>query len=372
MDPLVVTSSVGDNGTNDAADVERVQKRFNAISAPEGGPSSGEPLAVTGVADQELVDLITAFQGFWGLPAVDGRIDPGGATLARINLVTGDICGPVNAFDFSLGVAVAAQEELNDWRSNGWTDKAGSGGVPRVESYWSAVSGSFDAEVNGLTGAAKPWSAVFISYVHALGYVLQGGLGDVGGAGNFFSLPEVDRRRIINQARRCIQSQRMFAPRGAHVAYVRATLGLNNDTDTAAAVEDVATRVLDIGDLVLYGRSGNRYAAQGGRLVRVSGTGDLFSHVDVVVDLNQTIEGVPVATLIGGNTLPGAEKVGMKHRPLAGGALAAGSPIPAPVQDGIDAGRLTQVGASGYYRISGRDDYEVLQLGDTDVVMTLM
>jgi Putative peptidoglycan binding domain len=67
---------------NDASDVRKIQDLLNRLAV------SRVPIPVTGRCDPETVDGIMTFQKlFPGLPAPDGKVDPGGKTLARMNAV---------------------------------------------------------------------------------------------------------------------------------------------------------------------------------------------------------------------------------------------------------------------------------------------
>lgn len=77
-----ITGSVGESDATHAApnvadDVILIQRLFNAIG-------TRPLLAVNGVADQKLKDAITRFQSTF-MSDPDGRIDPGGGTLRRLN-----------------------------------------------------------------------------------------------------------------------------------------------------------------------------------------------------------------------------------------------------------------------------------------------
>lgn len=81
MPNVTISKSVGRRGVNLAPDVAAIAAALVAVG-PERGGIFGPPLSVEG-----LGQAIESFQTFQRLPARDGRVDPGGATLARINLV---------------------------------------------------------------------------------------------------------------------------------------------------------------------------------------------------------------------------------------------------------------------------------------------
>lgn len=79
---IQIGGSVGLGGKNLRADVQAVQELLNRVAVGQGGPPS--PVAVDGLSGPETVGAITRFQkqNFgWG----DGRVDPNGQTLARLN-----------------------------------------------------------------------------------------------------------------------------------------------------------------------------------------------------------------------------------------------------------------------------------------------
>jgi hypothetical protein len=79
MPLIVIEKSVGRNGKNGAADVAKIGAALVAVGPARGGVF-GPPLTVEG-----LGQAIEMFQRFQRLPVADGRVDPGGGTLRRIN-----------------------------------------------------------------------------------------------------------------------------------------------------------------------------------------------------------------------------------------------------------------------------------------------
>jgi hypothetical protein len=83
---LLISSSVGRGGFNAAADCRTVQTLLNAVPSALGGPTPA--LAVDGRCGPLTIGAIGRFQGVqfnWA----DLRVDPGGPTLIRLNIVTG-------------------------------------------------------------------------------------------------------------------------------------------------------------------------------------------------------------------------------------------------------------------------------------------
>lgn len=79
-----ISASVGINGVNRPADVRNIQQLLNQVQAPNGGPTP--PLIV----DEKCGPLTKkAIQNFqlrnFGWSIADGRIDPNGPTLAKLN-----------------------------------------------------------------------------------------------------------------------------------------------------------------------------------------------------------------------------------------------------------------------------------------------
>lgn len=73
-------------GVNAAADVKAVQGLINQISMNFGGPL--KPIAVDGIVGPETIGAINRFQSRnfgWS----DGRVDPNGKTLAKLDSVAG-------------------------------------------------------------------------------------------------------------------------------------------------------------------------------------------------------------------------------------------------------------------------------------------
>jgi hypothetical protein len=79
MSLVVIEGSVGKNGKNLAPDVVKIGAALVAVG-PDRGGIFGPPLSVEG-----LGQAIEMFQSCQRLPVRDGRVDPGGATLRRIN-----------------------------------------------------------------------------------------------------------------------------------------------------------------------------------------------------------------------------------------------------------------------------------------------
>ncbi len=80
-----ITASVGRmGGVNHAPDVKVVQELLNQVPATSGGP--GTKLQVTGTCGTNTIDAIQRFQLHnFGFSMADGRVDPDGPTLKKLN-----------------------------------------------------------------------------------------------------------------------------------------------------------------------------------------------------------------------------------------------------------------------------------------------
>jgi peptidoglycan hydrolase-like protein with peptidoglycan-binding domain len=79
-----ISASVGVNASNRKTDVITVQELLNKVPAVQGGPAV--KLKVDGLCWQKTQAAIRNFQSRnMGHKWPDGRVDPGGATLARLN-----------------------------------------------------------------------------------------------------------------------------------------------------------------------------------------------------------------------------------------------------------------------------------------------
>ncbi len=79
-----ISASVGRGGRNLKSDSETVQQLLNKVPAHQGGPDV--PLAVDGLPWQKTIAAIDKFQKLQcGFKWPDGRVDPGGKTLAKLN-----------------------------------------------------------------------------------------------------------------------------------------------------------------------------------------------------------------------------------------------------------------------------------------------
>ncbi|MDP2897758.1 MAG: peptidoglycan-binding domain-containing protein [bacterium] len=80
-----ISASVGRmGGVNRPPDVKTVQELLNKVPPPEGGPKVR--LAVDGICGPKTINAIQTFQlRHFGWKGADGRVDPNGPTLAKLN-----------------------------------------------------------------------------------------------------------------------------------------------------------------------------------------------------------------------------------------------------------------------------------------------
>ena len=81
-----ISSSVGSGGKNVEADVQEVQTLLNMAPVSEGGPSP--PIDIDGWCGSATTKAILAFQKAQKFKVQDGRVDPGKATITRLNELT--------------------------------------------------------------------------------------------------------------------------------------------------------------------------------------------------------------------------------------------------------------------------------------------
>ena len=95
-----ITRSVGAGGVNKPADVTEVQQLLNQVPVAQGG--AAPPFLLFGTCNSATLAAILRFQKMQVPAFADGRIDPGGPTLAKLNkLAAGP--GPVPTPGSSTG-----------------------------------------------------------------------------------------------------------------------------------------------------------------------------------------------------------------------------------------------------------------------------
>jgi Putative peptidoglycan binding domain len=99
-----ISASVGVGGRNAAVDVRTAQELLNSVPTASGGPVP--LLAVDGLVGPKTVAAIQRFQRTQ-LGWADGRVDPGGPTITRLNALTGAKPGPAGAVNAFKGEAAS-------------------------------------------------------------------------------------------------------------------------------------------------------------------------------------------------------------------------------------------------------------------------
>ena len=82
-----ITRSVGAGGANKPADVTEIQQLLNKVPAAKGG--AAPPFVVFGTCDSATLAAILKFQKMQVPAFADGRVDPAGPTLAKMNALAG-------------------------------------------------------------------------------------------------------------------------------------------------------------------------------------------------------------------------------------------------------------------------------------------
>lgn len=131
---IAITASVGPGGVNSLVDVASIGGALVGVGVANGGVFA-PPLSLDGLAQ-----AIAAFQSAQGLMAQpDGRVDPGGNTLRRINA----ILFPDEIGVGPLSVGLPESVDKNTWTPDeaslvsefvfGWTSAAGRGTIKYFE-----------------------------------------------------------------------------------------------------------------------------------------------------------------------------------------------------------------------------------------------
>jgi hypothetical protein len=93
---IVITASVGISATNLANDVSVIQDALNRVSPDQGGPSP--LLVIDGACGPKTKNAIQQFQlKQFGWSGADGKINPGGQTITRLNVLVGGTGRPTDS-----------------------------------------------------------------------------------------------------------------------------------------------------------------------------------------------------------------------------------------------------------------------------------
>lgn len=108
---IVISASVGISSTNRANDVGVIQDALNRVSPAEGGPS---PLLVRdGICGPKTKNAIQQFQlKQFGWSGADGKINPGGQTITRLNELVGG--GAKRPMDSNGGYPAVDDEKADE------------------------------------------------------------------------------------------------------------------------------------------------------------------------------------------------------------------------------------------------------------------
>jgi peptidoglycan hydrolase-like protein with peptidoglycan-binding domain len=153
-----ISASVGQDGENQTDDVLIVQILLNQVPAESGGPEA--MLVPDGAMGPKTVAAIEGFQRtHFGSDLVDGRVDPAGRTMKRLEEVVG-----VQSLDDRI-VRVAKGERLF-WQ-DGRRRETEEVVLTRLQKYWKAVRLDFTLEQlrDAKFQSDNPWSAAFVSWV---------------------------------------------------------------------------------------------------------------------------------------------------------------------------------------------------------------
>jgi len=120
----LLSSSVGNSGRNVQADVKLIQMLLNNWLRKSSRP----PLKVDGIAGRKTISAVSDYQkSFGGL--IDGRVDPGGPTLAALvalqgRLLTEGVSDQLRMMTRTLGysrdaIAASASSSISDVLTEG-------------------------------------------------------------------------------------------------------------------------------------------------------------------------------------------------------------------------------------------------------------
>ena len=82
-----ITRSVGAGGANNPADITEIQQLLNKVPAAKGG--AAPPFVVFGTCNSATLAAILKFQKMQVPAFADGRVDPGGPTVTKMNALAG-------------------------------------------------------------------------------------------------------------------------------------------------------------------------------------------------------------------------------------------------------------------------------------------
>jgi len=133
---IVISASVGISSTNRANDVGVIQDALNRVSPAEGGPS---PLLVKdGICGPKTKNAIQQFQlKQFGWSGADGKINPGGQTITRLNELVGG--GAERPLDSNGGYPAVTDKKADELFKTAMTD-----GLMRAKKWIRAAQTNLD------------------------------------------------------------------------------------------------------------------------------------------------------------------------------------------------------------------------------------
>lgn len=132
---IVISQSVGINSVNSANDVRVIQDALNRVTPAQGGPSP--LLVVDGACGPKTKNAIQQFQlKQFGWSGADGKINPGGQTITRLNQLVGGSGRPADSGD--------APVTLSDETANDIFKAAMTGGLITAQKWIRAAQFNLD------------------------------------------------------------------------------------------------------------------------------------------------------------------------------------------------------------------------------------
>ncbi|NJM52579.1 MAG: hypothetical protein HC846_03750 [Blastocatellia bacterium] len=154
---VIIEKSVGTNGSNFMSDVAKIGSALVAIGPDRGGVSA-VPLSIGA-----LGEAIRQFQTFQKLPSRDGRVDPGGKTLKRINEILNGGGFPTPPMPNTNTGQMRNMPDMNTSVNKTVWSPVESSLASEMQFRWTGVSGSGDVFFFELDEDVVPnWFGVLI------------------------------------------------------------------------------------------------------------------------------------------------------------------------------------------------------------------
>jgi hypothetical protein len=120
MTKLSFPVGMGPKSKNLGTDVKTIQELLNRIVPDQGGPAP--PLKVDGICGPKTQNAIQRFQlKHFGWPGADGRVDPTGPTLGKMDAVAKP-AKPTAAGPVQVLAVLVFQAGIKEWVDNDYTD----------------------------------------------------------------------------------------------------------------------------------------------------------------------------------------------------------------------------------------------------------